>query len=431
MFRTGRAGSILGLTAAMVGCIALSGCSSDSGPPTLNWYINPDNGGQKIRAQQCADASNGAYKVAIQILPKDATQQREQLVRRLAAKDSSIDAMSLDVIYTAEFANAGFLRPYTEQEKSRALAGMLPAPIETGYWKDQLYSIPIKTNVQLLWYKKSLAAQAGVNPEDPAFTWDEMQSAAVGQNKQIAVPGFKYEGYMVWINALVMSAGGQILTDPEAGKDAKPSMAGPAGDKAAEIVGTLARSSAAPADLTTAQESQALTNFQGDNGMFMTNWPYIYAATRTAVEDGTLDKSLYDDIGWARYPRVFADKASAPPLGGANIAIGAYSKHPELAAQLAECATSVEKATEYMLSEGEPSPFAATYDDPKVREEYPFADLIRTSIAEGGPRPITPLYGDVSGSVLSTWHPPESVGPETPAETDAFMADVLSGKRLL
>ena len=42
-------------------------------------------------------------------LPNDADQQREQLVRRLAAKDSDIDLISMDVIWTAEFAEAGWI----------------------------------------------------------------------------------------------------------------------------------------------------------------------------------------------------------------------------------------------------------------------------------------------------------------------------------
>ena len=431
LFRSRRIRSIIGLTAALAGCIALSGCGGESGPPTLTWYINPDNGGQAIRAQQCADASGGAYQVDIQVLPTDATSQREQLVRRLAAQDSSIDVMSLDVVYTAEFANAGFLRPYTPDEQAKLTAGMLPAPIETGMWKDTLYAAPIKSNAQLLWYRKSLVAQAGVDPNSPTFTWDDMQRAADSQGKKISLQGARYEGYMVWINALVLSGGGQVITNAEAGRDAVPSMAGPAGDKAAQIVGTLARSQAAPSNLTVAQEEQGRAVFQGNEGMFMANWPYIYAAARTAVQEGTLSQAVVDDIGWARYPRVFADRPSAPPLGGANMAIGAYSKHPELAAQLALCATSVEKATQYMLDEGEPSPYAASYDDPKVREQYPNADLIRESIAEGGPRPITPFYVDVAGSVINTWHPANSVGPGTPADTDAFMAEVLSGRRLL
>src|SRR3954469_13237183 len=81
-----RSAAALILTASV-----LTACGSEGGPPVLNWYINPDNGGQSRLAEKCAKASNGAYKVDTQTLPNDASQQREQLVRRLAAKDSSID----------------------------------------------------------------------------------------------------------------------------------------------------------------------------------------------------------------------------------------------------------------------------------------------------------------------------------------------------
>ena len=43
----------------------------------------------------------------------DADPQREQLVRRLGAEDSSVDLIGMDIPWTAEFANAGWLRPYT------------------------------------------------------------------------------------------------------------------------------------------------------------------------------------------------------------------------------------------------------------------------------------------------------------------------------
>ena len=204
-----------------------------------------------------------------------------------------------------------------------------------------------------------------------------------------------------------------------------------AGQKAADIIGSLARSPAAAPDLSTAQEEQARATFQGANGMFMLNWPYVLAAARSAVEAGNLDQNMVDDIGWARYPRVFPDRPSQPPLGGANLAIGAYTRHSDLAVQLVECVNALPKATQYMLDEGEPSPYEASYSDPAVRENYPNADLIRESIDEGGPRPLTPYYVDVAGSVIQIWHPPASVNSETPARTDTFMADVLGGRRLL
>lgn len=411
---------------------ALAGCSGgQGGAPVLTWFAMPDNGGAVTRAQDCAAASNGAYRVHVETLPNNATQQREQLVRRLAAKDTSIDVLSTDVVYTAEFANAGFLRPYTEAETARLTAGMLDAPVKTGMWKNTLYAAPFKSNTQLLWFRKSLAAAAGVNPESPEFTWDDMIKAAVAQGKRIGVQGARYEGYMVWINALVLGGGGQVIEDPAAGRHARPSLASPAGEKAAEIIGSLARSTAAAPDLSTAQEEQARATFQSDNGMFMVNWPYVLAAARGAVEEGTLSQSVVDDIGWARYPRVTADRPSQPPLGGANLAIGAYTRHPDLAVQLVECVNALPKATQYMLDEGEPSPYDASYNDPEVREKYPNADLIRESIAQGGPRPLTPYYVDVAGSIIQTWHPPASVDSRTPARSDSFMADVLGGRRLL
>jgi len=418
-------------TAPLVAATLLSGCGGSGGPPTLTWYAMPDNGGAATRAQQCADASGGAYKVDIETLPANATGQREQMVRRLAARDSSIDVVSVDVVFTAEFANAGFLRPFTGEEKARLTEGMLPAPVETGMWDDTLYAAPFKSNAQLLWFRKSVAAAAGVDPTSENFTWDEMLKAAVEQDKTIGEQGARYEGYMVWINALVLSAGGEVIENAEAGRDATPALDSPAGLKAAEIIGNLARSSAAAPDLSNAQEENARSIFQTDQGGFMLNWPFVLAAAREAAEEGTLDKAVVDDFGWARYPRVFPDQPSAPPLGGANLGVGAYSNHQDLAAKLIECVNALPKATQYMLDEGEPSPYAASYDDPAVRAEYENADLIRESIGDGGPRPLSPFYVDVAGAITQTWHPPASVNAETPKRTDQFIADVLAGRRLL
>jgi multiple sugar transport system substrate-binding protein len=424
------------LTAAAViaAPIVLLGCSDDEGgAPTLTWYINPDNGGQAELAAKCGEASGGAFRVETQILPNEADAQREQLVRRLAADDPSIDLMSLDPPFVAEFANAGYLLPITNQDDVTLFTeGVLDGPLATAYWDDQLVAPPFWANTQLLWFRKSVAKAAGVDPTAADFTWDEMIEAAESQSKRIGVQGRRYEGYMVWINALVSSGGGQIIENAELGADATPTVASPAGDAAAEIVGTLARSSAAPADMSTAGEEEARTLFQGENGSFMVNWPYVYQAAREAVSGGGLDQSVVDDIGWARYPGVSAGTPSTPPLGGINLAIGNFTKYPAEALAAAKCITSLESGIQYMLKTGNPAARAAAYDDPGVREAFPMADLIRESINDAGPRPITPYYGDVSTSVQRTWHPPEGVqSPSTPESTDDYMTDVLAGERLL
>ena len=69
--------------------------------PVLGWYINPDNGGQAELAAACTAAAGGRYRITVSTLPNDASAQREQLVRRLAAKDRSIAIMSLDPPFVA------------------------------------------------------------------------------------------------------------------------------------------------------------------------------------------------------------------------------------------------------------------------------------------------------------------------------------------
>jgi multiple sugar transport system substrate-binding protein len=291
---------------------------------------------------------------------------------------------------------------------------------------------PFWANTQLLWYRKSVAQAAGVDPTTDAFTWNQMIDAAEGQGKRIGVQARRYEGYMVWINALIRSAGGQIIDHAEAGPDATPTVAGPAGDAAAGVVGDLARSPAAPADLSVAGEEEARALFQGDSGSFMVNWPYIYGAAKSAVEDKAITQAVFDDIGWARYPQVIKGTASAPPLGGIDLAIGAFTQHPAAALAAVKCITSVESTIEYMVEAGNPAARGAAYDDAKVRETFPMADLIRVSINDAGARPITPYYGDVSQSVQRTWHPATSArAPDTPKNTDTYMSEVLRGDRLL
>ena len=403
-----------------------------SGVPTLNWYINPDNGGQAELAAKCTAEANGAYRIVTSVLPNNATAQREQLVRRLAAKDSSIDLMSLDPPFIPEFAEAGFLRPFSEAEARDLTAGVLEGPIESAMWDGQLVAAPFWANTQLLWFRRSVVRAAGIDPSRQPVTWDQIIDVASNAGKTVGVQANLYEGYMVWISALVASAGGQILENPEAGKDVRPAIDSPAGRRAAEIVQKLGRSPAADPALSTTDEEAARATFQGDRGGFMVNWAYVYGAAQEAVAAGSLAQSVLDDIGWGRYPRVDANTPSRPPLGGINLGIGAYSNHHDEALQAVRCITSLESQTQYMIKSKNPGARAAVYDNAEVRRIFPMADDIRQSINDGAPRPKTPYYTDVSTAVQRTFHPPASVDPaRTPERAARFIVDVLKDKRLL
>lgn len=411
---------------------SLAACGGDDGgPPTLTWYTNPDNGGQETLAAECTEAAEGEYRIEISELPADADSQREQLVRRLAANDSSIDLMSLDVVFVPEFAEAGFLRPFTEDEAETLTRDVLEGPLETTQWNDELVAAPFWANTQLLWYRKSIAEQAGLDPANEPVTWDQVIEAAAATDTTVEVTGSRYEGYMVWISSLVSSAGGKVIEDPAAGRDATPTLESEAGRTAAEIIRRLADEAANP-QLSTAIEETARNGFQSDSGGFMVNWPYVYGAASEAVEGGSLDQAVFDDIGWARVPRVDDGTESAPPLGGINLGVGAFGDHQDLAVDAVNCITSVESQTEYMLAEGNSGARAAVFDDPEVREAFPMADLIRDSIDTAVPRPRSAYYPDISAATVREFHPPGSVDPgSTPADADQLIVNVLQDKQLL
>ena len=164
----------------------------------------------------------------------------------------------------------------------------------------------------------------------------------------------------------------------------------------------------------------------------MVNWPYVYGAMLAAVEDGSLDQSVVDDIGWARVPRVDEGTESAPPLGGINIGIGAFGKHQDLAVDAVNCITSEDSQKTYMLAEGNPAAKSAVFDDPEIIEKFPMADLVRTSIDQATPRPQSPYYPDISAATVREFHPPDSVDPDsTPQKADDLIVNVLQDKQLL
>ena len=71
---------------------------------------------------------------------------------------------------------------------------------------------PLWANTQVLWFRKSLTEKAGLDMTKPV-TWDQVIDAAADNDSTVGVQANNYEGYVVWINALVEGAGGSIVTD--------------------------------------------------------------------------------------------------------------------------------------------------------------------------------------------------------------------------
>jgi multiple sugar transport system substrate-binding protein len=394
-----RALACLAASALAAGVLSACGGSSDgSGPRELSFFVAIQPGGTiEETAKRCTEESNGKYKITPEFLPTDASQQREQLVRRLGAEDSSIDIVGMDVVWTGEFANAGWVEEWKGPLKKQVTENVFDNVIETASFERKLYAAPFNTNTQLLWYRKDLV-------KTPPKTWDEMieQAEALKEAGTIQVQANRYEGFMVWANALIESAGTEILSGPEeVDLEQEPT------EKALEVMGRLASSSAAPTNLSTSDEDSARLGFEAGESAFMTNYTFAYASAQSEAPE------IGKNMGYARFPEVVPGTPSKPPLGGFNLAVSSFSENKDVAFEAAACLADEKSQKTAVELDGLPPSRSDLYATKEVQKAYPgFANLVKESIEDSGPRPTTPAYQDVSLAVQRTLHPPGKIDPE-------------------
>ena len=380
----------------------LGGCAErGSAVPQLTWYVYDERSGAFAEAaQRCSAAAGGRYEIALAPLPADADQQREQLVRRLAARDSDIDIIGMDVIWTAEFAEAGWVLPWRGHSAGEAREGRLPSAIDSATYEGQLWAIPFTTNTQLLWYRTDRVAS-------PPTTWDQMidMAEALGEVGTIQAQGERYEGLTVFFVSLLASAGGAVLAadGQSASLETGPTLA------ALEVMRRLATSPASDPALATAREDQARLAFESGDSSFMLNYTYVWPSARANAPE------VARHMGWARWPAVFEGTPSRVTLGGINLGIGAHTRHPAFAFEAAACIASEPNQRLAATRGGLPPTIAALYDDDAVRETFPFAEVLRDTLRAAVQRPQTPLYADVSLAITRTLHPLRAIDPEADA----------------
>jgi multiple sugar transport system substrate-binding protein len=417
--RLRRLAAVLG--AATLAAAALAACGGGGGGKiTVNFYNFPDNSGAIQQAvDSCTAAAKGKYVVKYSKLPNGADGQRQQLVRRLAAHDTSMDILGLDVTWEAEFAEAGWIRPWTGANKDAASNGTLKAPLETATWKGQLYAVPYNSNTQLLWYRDDLVP-------NPPKTWDEMiddsiQLAKQGKPHLIEIQGAQYEGVVVWFNSLIASAGGSVLT-PDG---TKASMGAPA-VKALTIMKRLAGSAAADPSLSVQMEDQNRLAMESGAAAFELNYPFVYPSMKADKPD------LFKHFTWAQYPSVTAGEPSHVTIGGIDMAISKYSKHPDLAFQAALCLRNRDNQKVAATKGGLPPTLTELYDDPSLQTDYPFRKDIQTALQNASVRPKTPAYQNLSIVISHAVSPPSSINPgSTEKKITKQIKDALQSKGLI
>jgi multiple sugar transport system substrate-binding protein len=390
------------LVTAVLGCGALAACGSagaSTGPVTLNFYLYPDTSPATNTAiSNCDKQSNGQYKISYQTLPQAADGQRQQLVRRLAAHDDSIDIMGLDVTWEAEFAQAGWLLPWTGANKAAVVNGTLRPALETAQYKGQLWAAPDNSNTQLLWYRSDLV-------KTPPRTWAQMisdaeQLAKQGKPHYIEIQGAQYEGGTVWFNTMVASAGGSILN----ADGTKVTLGAPA-VKALSVMKQLATSSAADPSLDVQMENQNRLQMEAGQAAFQLNYPFVYPGMKAD------NPKLFKVFKWAPYPQVVPGQPAKVTIGGIDLAVSKYSQHPALAFKAALCLRDAQNQLIGATEGGVPPTITSLYHNPKLYPDYPMHADILKSLQNASVRPKSPVYQVVSIDISHSVFPASGINP--------------------
>ena len=404
----------------VIACTTLAAYGGESGTPTINVYGSTSDAGFDKILSDCNKDAAGKYKIVPNLIPSDADSQREQFVRRLAAHDDGMDVLGMDVTWTAEFAEAGWIRELTGDQKTQATQGVLQPPIDTATWKNKLYAIPRSTNVQLLWYRKSLVPT-------PPKTWDEViadskKLKSQGKPYVIGITAAQYEGFVVGFNTILSSLGGTLVNDTSTKVTVDDKTT-----KALEIVHSLATDGLASKSLSNSQEPEVFAQMQNGEAAFIMNWPYVQSAMNAA------NKKVAADLGVSILPEWAPGTPARATLGGLNYAISTYSKHPQQAFEAAMCLRSQKHQLEGALSPAGNVPvLQAVFDDPTFQKAYPFGPDILAELKTAVPRPVTPLYQNISTIVSTTLSPPSSINPDkTAAELKDKIQQAIDGKGIL
>jgi multiple sugar transport system substrate-binding protein len=207
---------------------------------------------------------------------------------------------------------------------------------------------------------------------------------------------------------MIESAGTSILSAPEEIELEQ----GPT-ERALSVMGEMSRSPAAATDFSTSDEESAATGFESGDSSFMINYPFVYASAEENAPD------VFENLAAAELPRVDPQIESAPPIGGINLAVSAFSQSSDLAFEAIECLVSRENQLKVLDLEKLPPVRSDLYDEPALEEAYPgFVDQIRESIENAAPRPSgSAAYQDISLAVQRAIHPTADIDPADPTPT--------------
>jgi multiple sugar transport system substrate-binding protein len=403
---------------AAVFLFAIAGCGSDDdddgGAPEaekatqakasgdVTWCIGKDTSGAFGTVIDNFNKANPDANVKLLELPEDAVEQRRLQIQRLRAESDECDVLGMDVIWTAEYAAQGWLKDVSDY-MSQNSGDFIKSTVDTTEYEGKNWNVPFNSNAGFIYYRSDEVDQA---PE----TWEDLYKEA-GQGNGVVYQGFRYEGLTVNFLELLYSAGGSIVSDD--GKQATADS-----QEVKDVLAFMAdgiKNGDAPKAVTTYKEEESRRAFESGNATFMRNWPYAYALGK--------ESKIADSFDISTFPG-YAGEPGAGVLGGYNLGISAYSKNPEGSLAFIQFATKPDQQKIQVTEASLPAVVSSVYDDPEVTKAMPFAEELRTAIEQAQPRPVSPVYPQISEAVYNNVYDALQ-GKTSPDEAASKMNDEI------
>lgn len=399
--------SLLCVMAMLAAC---GSAGARSGPDVvLHWYAGPDRADVQALASACTDKAGGQYSIEVEPLPDDQDRRRTVLLQRLLGDDTSMDLISLDDAFTAEFADAQVLAPVPDELAEKTVEEGFPTAVDAARYRGHLVAVPWWLDPVLLWYRPSAAERAGFSMDD-RLTWDKLFDAAERINVQVPIDDGRGQGIAPLVNALIAQGGDDLVRGT--GRDAQLGVDGPAGKKAAELLRAYHRKG-----LGEGPTDEAAEQFADPSGGFM-------IAPVSAVSDPAL-ASIAGDIDWAPLP--VSDQTDIAPVSGYHLAVPLYAPHSRESFEAIECLTSADVMADMMTRSGHSAASPAAYE--KAGDDYPWADVTREAVDTGVAVPASPYWHLIHEAIGDTWLPLSEISASTPHDSQQRIEDLLAGDR--
>ncbi|GAA1452379.1 ABC transporter substrate-binding protein [Nocardiopsis tropica] len=406
--RTGAAGlAALGLTLATA-CGTPPGEESEgegesaglAEDPQFVWAVTGADRQVHEEVARLWNERNPDRQVDIFFLAPTADEQRQAMFQDLQSQAGEFDVLGLDVIWTGEFADYGYIESL-EDLRSEVDGVSLDGSVDSAQWQQELYALPYSSNGAFLYYRTDLV-------DEPPATWEELYETGTEAAEEAGISGYvgqgdQYEGLVVNFLELYWSAGGELFDDAQS---QSTFLEGDAATTALDFMAEAYDSGFYAEGFDSMVEDDARALFQAGEAVYMRNWPY---AIPLLEGEGGEESAVADDFAVAPLP-TFTGEGTTSALGGLNNAVSTLSENKDLAREFVLWAATDPEAQDILATNSLPPTMQSAYED----TEDPHLEVLGEILGDAHARPPVPGYNSMSLVMQENLHA-AYLGQEDPA----------------